>query len=363
LRPPSFSSRTRGLIFVYLLLLPVVLAGHGPLVAADEKPERPPVRVEKVKFRHGRNVLAGDLYLPTKPGPHPAIGLVLGSGAQDRTYGGVGPALGNDFARLGFACLAWDKPGVGESTGDFHAQTFRDRAEESLAALDFLRARDDIRPDRVGLWGHSQGGMIAPLAASLSHKVAFLIDVAGWQGPAWRQDQIRVEAEMRADNCPPKDIAQAVAFAKTRMDLIRGTEPFEVLDKKQQAVKGAAWIDYVHLCDEALYYSARRIVHYDSAPWWEDVHCPVLVLYGDKDTSSGSPEPLIAIIRRGLAKAGNPNVEVKIFANADHSLRQTQTGGPKEARERAQARKKGDPQFVDGYLSTMRVWLEKQARR
>ncbi len=61
---------------------------------------------------------------------HPAVALVLGSGAQDRNYGGTGLALGNYFARLGFACLAWDKPGVGESTGDFNAQMLRDRARK-----------------------------------------------------------------------------------------------------------------------------------------------------------------------------------------------------------------------------------------
>ena len=70
------------------------------------------------------------------------------------------------------------------TTGDFNTRTFRDQAEVTLAALDYLRARDDIRPDRVGLWGHSQGGMIAPLAAAISDKVAFLIEVSGWQGPA-----------------------------------------------------------------------------------------------------------------------------------------------------------------------------------
>src|SRR6202035_3472238 len=100
-------------------------------------------------------------------------------------------------------------------------------------------------------------------------------------------------------------IAAAVTFAKARMDLIRGTKPFEELDKLQQPLKNAAWFDYVHLCDAAVYYSARQVVEQDSASWWESVHCPVLVIYGDKDTLSGPPEPLVALIRRGLAKAGN----------------------------------------------------------
>ena len=330
--------------------------------AAEDKPERPSIVVEKIHFRHGKNVLVGNLYLPAKPGPHPAIALVLGSAAEDRNYGGVGPALGNHLARLGFACLAWDKPGVGESTGDFNAQTLRDRADESLAALDFLRARDDVRPDRVGFWGHSQGGMVAPLAASNSDKVAFLIEVSGWQGPVWQQDQTRVEAEMRADGWSERDIATAVEFARARMDLICGTKPFEDLDKAQQAVKKSAWFEYVHLCDETLFYSARRNVGQDTGVWWEKVHCPVLVIFGDKDTLSGPPEPLVAIISRGLKKSGNNELTVHIFANADHRLCQTKTGGRKEARKGA-LKKAAGPDFVDGYLTTMSDWLEKQSRK
>src|SRR5262249_55744725 len=94
----------------------------------------PETEVEQVRFASGDNVLAGTLYLPRTRGPHPALSLVLGSGSADRTYGGTATALAQHFARHGFACLSWDKPGVGQSTGDYHTQTFRDRADEALAA-------------------------------------------------------------------------------------------------------------------------------------------------------------------------------------------------------------------------------------
>ena len=135
---------------------------------------------------------------PARPGPYPAIVLILGSEDHDRNYGGVASFLGDHFARAGFACLTWDRPGIGRSTGDFNKQTFRDRANEALAAVQFLRGRPEIGQHQIGLWGHSQGGMIAPLAASFSGDVAFLIEVSGWQGPAWKQDPARVEAELRA---------------------------------------------------------------------------------------------------------------------------------------------------------------------
>jgi pimeloyl-ACP methyl ester carboxylesterase len=142
------------------------------------------------------------------------------------------------------------------------------------------------------------------------------------------------------------------------MDFIRGTGPFEELDKAQEEVRDRPWFTAVHRCDRALFYAARPNVGESTEPYWEKVHCPVLVIYGDKDVSSGPPEPLVAIIRRGLDKAGNKDITVRIFEDANHSLCRAKTGGPKEARERAKSRPKGaGPDLVPGYLDAMTDWL------
>jgi uncharacterized protein len=334
-------------------------------VGADDPQERgdPPrpkdegIRTEEVRFRCGDNTLGGVLVLPEGPGPHPAIALVFGSGRADRNYHGVAPHLWRHFARHGFACLAWDKPGVGKSTGDYNAQTFRDRADEALAAVRFLRGRVEIRKDRVGLWGHSQGGTVAVLAASLSGDVAFLIEVGGSQVVAWRQDIARVEAELRADGFAEDDIHEAVTFTKMRMDLIRGKGEFEDLERSHAAVEKRPWFEYAGRCDRPLFYSARKMVEFDPGPAWERVKCPVLAIYGEKDTSL-PPEENLPIIRRGRERAGNKDVTIKVVPGADHGLKVTRTGGPKEAGERAKARKPGDdPNFAPGYLDLMTEWL------
>jgi pimeloyl-ACP methyl ester carboxylesterase len=167
-----------------------------------------------------------------------------------------------------------------------------------------------------------------------------------------------VEAELRADGFSDADVAAGVALSRQRMNLIRGDQPFEELERKQQAVRSEAWFEYVHYCDKALFQAARNYIEYDTGPSWEGVHCPVLVIFGDKDALSGPPEPLLEIIRRGLAKAGNADLAVKVFRDADHSLCATKTGGRKEAQERARRRAAGaGPDFAEGYLETMTRWM------
>jgi pimeloyl-ACP methyl ester carboxylesterase len=133
------------------------------------------------------------------------------------------------------------------------------------------------------------------------------------------------------------------------------------LEKAQAKVKMRAWFASVHWCDRTLFYAARTNVDYDTEPSWEKVLCPVLVIYGGKDTSSGPPEPLVAVIRRGLKQAKNADVTIHIFSNADHSLCFTETGGEKEQAQRARTRQnQNDPSFVAGYLDMMTEWLCKR---
>jgi len=341
----------------YVALVFALLCGCGQRPvdrSSSEEPAADQVAVEEVHFRHGDNLLAGTLYHPALPGQRPAVALVLGSGAQNRDCGGVGPALGRHFARHGFVCLAWDKPGVGQSTGDFNQQTFHDRAGEALAAVGFLRGRPEVRADEVGLWSHSQGGVVAPLAAAMSDQVAFVIQVSGWQGPAWAQDAVRVEAELRARGYAQSDIEKATAFARMRMDLIRKKGRFEELEEAQSKAKMHAWFKSVHWCDRTLFEWAKRNVDYDSAPSWEKVRCPVLIIYGDADTSTGPAEPLVAIIQRGLKKANNKDVTTHIFPGADHSL----CSPVRDKTAYAEApRKPDDPDFVPGYLELLTNWL------
>ena len=123
--------------------------------------------------------LAGALTVPRSGGPFPAVLLITGSGPQDRdeTILGHKPflVLADYLSRRGIAVLRVDDRGVGGSTGKTSEATSADLAEDVLAGVAFLQSRKEIDPSRIGLLGHSEGGIIAPLVASRSRDVAFIV--------------------------------------------------------------------------------------------------------------------------------------------------------------------------------------------
>jgi pimeloyl-ACP methyl ester carboxylesterase len=276
---------------------------------------------------------------------------VHGSGSQDRNDWTLHPPLREHLARHGIASLCWDKPGVGGSSGDWTRQSFHDRAREALDAVNFLRGRTDIDPRRVGLWGISQGGWICPLAASLSPDVAFVVLVSAPAGTIAEQDLFRVEQGMHADGMPQEDIERARAFARRRIELIRsGT--FEELEVAQREVADQRWfVDYVHRLAPKDFAFAAKNIAYDGRPTLNGVKCPVLVLIGERDTVVPSKEGA-TIIKDILTKAGNTDVTVKMFPEADHFLHRTKTGGPREALAGGRVRT-----FAPDYFLKLTEWL------
>ena len=165
---------------------------------------------EQVRFQNGDVSLAGTLVLPRSRGPHPAVVFVHGSGRQTRDYYRT---FADHFAKRGIAGLAYDKRGVGESTGEFPHDTvssFSDLADDALEGLAFLQSRQDIDPGRVGLWGASQGGWLGPLAASRSDKVAFVICVSGAGVDADTQMNFAIPNLLRAEGSTEGEIKQAL---------------------------------------------------------------------------------------------------------------------------------------------------------
>ncbi len=158
--------------------------------APAKRPQTPrppfPYHAEEVAFDNPAQSgvhLAGTLTLPEGKGPFPAAILITGSGQQDRdeTLLGHKPfaVIADYLTRRGIAVLRVDDRGAGKSTGDFSKATSADFATDANAAFAFLRTRAEIRPAAIGFIGHSEGGMIGPIAMATNKQVAFLVMLAG----------------------------------------------------------------------------------------------------------------------------------------------------------------------------------------
>ncbi|HSN73527.1 MAG TPA: alpha/beta fold hydrolase, partial [Anaerolineae bacterium] len=142
-----------------------------------------PYQQEEVTVKNGAASLAGTLTLPPAGGPFPAVVLISGSGAQNRDEEVFGfqpfRLIADHFTRNGIAVLRMDDRGVGGSTGDVANVTSEDFAGDIAAAVAMLKGRPDINPKQIGLLGHSEGGIIAPMVADRSSDVAYVILLAG----------------------------------------------------------------------------------------------------------------------------------------------------------------------------------------
>ena len=178
-----------------------------------QTPVKPyPYREEKVRYLNpdARIQLAGTLTIPKGKGPFPAAMLIPGSGPLDRDelFGGhrVFLVLADYLTRHGISVRRADKRGIGDSKGDFEPALTTDFASDAEAGLAYLRTRKEVDASKVGLIGHSEGGIIAPMtAAKPSEKVAFIVIMAGpgVTGVDFAAEQTRTAAEALAPPSRP----------------------------------------------------------------------------------------------------------------------------------------------------------------
>ena len=305
---------------------------------------------EKVHFQNGEVSLAGTLSLPTSKGPFSAVVLVHGSGPGSHNDIHF-MSLVNHFTRDGIAVLAYDKRGVGASTGDWHQAGLDELAGDALAGVGLLKGRSDIRSDAIGLWGISQGGWIAPLAATRSADIAFVIIVSGAGVTPEQQEVMRVEHEMSADGFSTNEIGEAVALHKLVFSFAKTGNEWETLKTAIARAVDKEWYAYVDAPpskDHWTWSFLRLIADHDPIPVLKEVECPVLVLAGglDRIVAPSANQP---IIENALRDGGNPDYTIKVFPKANHIMFETSTGGRKEFLRMRKT--------VDGYFETMVDWI------
>jgi pimeloyl-ACP methyl ester carboxylesterase len=336
------------------LKLPLVLKKTDKVSVAP-RPQTPkppfPYRSEEVTYENkaGGVKLAGTLTLPPGRGPFPAVIMITGSGAQDRdeTIFAHRPffVIADSLTRRGIAVLRVDDRGVGGSTGSGSDSTSEDFAGDALAGVAFLKGRNDIDPARIGLAGHSEGGIIAPMAASRSKDVAFIVLMAGTGLPgidilkAQAELISRVEGASEAELKYSRDAQQRAIdiFLREKDEKVARTKLVaamkEILaalpeaEKKALAESGGEVSEA--MIDQFNNAWFRSFLAFDPRPTLQKVRCPVLAINGEKDLQVPSKENL-AEIEKALKAGGNRDVKTVEFAGVNHLFQPCKTGSPSE---------------------------------
>ena len=278
----------------------------------------PTYREEEVRFRNGEVELAGTLLIPGGSGRRPAVVFLHGSGAEGRF---ASRFLADHLARHGIAALIYDKRGVGQSSGDWQRSDFTALAGDAAAAVAFLAGRDDIAAERIGLYGHSQGGMIAPLVASRTDRLAFLISAAGGGLPVHEGEAHSLVSQLGARGIAGEELAAAQRFITRLVELLRTGEGWEEFEAASAQVRGERWYPMLNVParDNWFWSFFRGIANYDSTIFWERVRVPALVVYGERDVLVPVSRSVLNV-GRALNRAGNADHLILVLPRANHAL-------------------------------------------
>lgn len=319
-----------------------LVLSRGTAAIALNRPQEPkppfPYRSEDVTYPAGAAgvTIAGTLTLPPGSGPFPAVLLITGSGPQDRdeTLMGHRPflVLSDRLSRAGIAVLRVDDRGVGKSTGSFAAATTLDFASDAEAGVRFLKGRPEIAAAKIGLVGHSEGGLIAPIVASRSTDVAFVVLLAG---PGVTGEQILLHQQEKLSRAA--GLADAVIASRRKMFEAAYAE----LKTGDRSPEGRARVEKA-FADGGMSPEERQIALAQmGAPWFQtfltldpavylrQLKVPVLALNGSLDLQV-DPAQNLPPIRAALGAAGNTDIEIVELPGLNHLFQHATNGMPTE---------------------------------
>jgi pimeloyl-ACP methyl ester carboxylesterase len=312
---------------------------------------------EALFVTNGSLVLAGELVKPAQPPPWPAILIVHGSGPQSRRDAFYS-FWGRFFADKGIAVFLYDKRGVGASSGDFKKATFDELASDVIAAAGLLEKRTDLRKNAIGAMGISQGGWIAPLAASKDSRIRFLILDVGPAVSVDHQELDRVAYTMRGNSdFTEQDIVEAVAYTRRVLDAAYGAGDTASLLQEAGDVRHKKWAEVVQIAESKEDLEGWRLSRYDPAPVLRRTKIPTLALFGEKDPYV-PPKENVDRFRQFLHEAGNRDVSVLVIPGVKHDMESygTLLGRKWQWPDNYWVWPRKSPLFYEGIID----WLEKQ---
>lgn len=303
-------------------------AGRGEVV--NGRPVQ--LRAREVEFGDAEVRLSGTVVLPSSEGLHPGVVIVHGSGPLTRR---APLYMAELFAARGIAALAYDKRGTGASTGEWRAASHEALAGDARAAWRTLRDQAEVDPDRVGLFGSSEGGYVAPLMASREPDVAFVVCRVC---PALPQAQVALDQQafaLGAAGYSEQEIVDAIEFHRRLVRYTVDREDRDALESAFDRWRDAPWMDRYGFQTipppEAPYWQRfRRVLTVDPRERFRRIDAPVLIVLGERDERILVDKHRPAFEAAGRA-AGNDDFTVEVMPDATHGLLVAREGPGGEA--------------------------------
>lgn len=337
-----------------------------------QEPIKPyPYYSEDIVFENKQDgiALAGTLTLPKKEGVFPAVILISGSGPQDRNEELMGHkpflVLADYLTSNGIAVLRFDDRGTALSKGDFKSATTMDFSTDVAAGVDYLQTRKEINKKKIGLIGHSEGGVIAPIVASKRKDISFIVLLAGTGISGDKLLLLQQQLIGRAAGLSETELQNKTEVSKSVFEILKKSTStgqfktdltnFLTNAPNNTPPKGIAATDFIQF--QVNQYSSpwmQYFIKYDPATALEQVKCPVLAINGEKDLQVPPRENLEAI-KEALLKGGNKKVTTIQLANLNHLFQEAETGSPSEYAKIEQT-------FSPVALKEVLTWIQTQVR-
>ena len=328
---------------------------HNSVNVWGNRPQRPvgpfPYDAEDVTFENQADgvTLAGTLTIPKNPGKHPVVVLISGSGAQDRdeTLLEHKPflVLADYLSRHGIAVLRYDDRGTNQSTGSFSDATTEDFARDASAAVEFLKRHDRINPAEIGLAGHSEGGLIAPMVVALRTDVAFIVLLAATGVDGVTISESQTQAMLKAEGTDESEIEIAMTINRAVIEAAMSVGPGEdfadqiqpVIDQVMQKIPESDREEAAKNIGQGITVAKQQMkskwmrffLAYDPRPALTKIQCPVLVISGSKDLQV-LPDLNMPEIEKALATGGNKDFEIVVLEGLNHLFQECETGSMSE---------------------------------
>ena len=301
---------------------------HGTFKLHRTIPEALPYSTRSVTFHNREVTLEGTVCVPRTGGKHPGLVLLHGSGSQTRWV--TNRYHAEQFARAGIAALAYDKRGCGDSTGAWQSSTYEDLASDALAAAEMLRSLPNVDAKFVGLHGHSEGGIVGPVAANMEQeKIAFIVAEDTVAGPVYQQDIYRTRLALLHSSFNAEERGAAERLYTLFIDAARGVVPRQKFREAAMKAQKEPWFDWLGLPSDDSWIWTRypKLGNVDTLRLWANIHVPMLLVYGERDQLVPVDES-IARIEGSLASPDSRNCSF-IVPGAQHNLTiQPEENGP-----------------------------------